>query len=152
MKVTLIQSGTLLLTSLISFNSYALSTGDLLAINAGVQTVDPGYGSLSGISAGSWYAWDLNGDGIIDPSDQMPLLAGTAGGLQLGSTTAAGEMTAPSTFLGVDTYFYFPTTPATILSDDGAGHIELDFTGLVWDFNVASYSLAGNSAFSDTGI
>jgi len=121
--------------SIASAHSFALSTGDLLAVDNG-----------------SWWAWDFTDDGAIEEFEKTPLFAGTANGLVLSSTSLPGEMTAASSYLGLDSYLYFPDVPPSILSSDMAGNFEMDFSGFKWDFNVITVSLAGNSSFGDTGV
>ncbi len=141
-----------LVACLISINSYALSTNDILNIDAGVETYDAVYGFSEGVTTGSYYAWDLNDDGVIDATEEMALQPGGMGGISIGSTMNQGEFDAGTVFLGVNTYFSFPDIPVTILSDNGSGAFELDFSGLYWDFNTNQFSLGGNSLLGDSGV
>jgi hypothetical protein len=85
------------------------------------------------------------------PYSPAPLMD-LCNGLVLGSTSLPGDMTAASSYLGLDSYLYFPDVATSILSNDAAGNFELEFSGLKWDFNVITVSLAGNNNLGDTGV
>ena len=147
MKIRLIST---VMLSLFSTNSFALSSNDLLAFTAGVPTYDQ-FDNYTGVT-GSYYGWDYTDDGAVTLSEQTVLAPGSSNGLLLGATMNNGELNAGSSYLGYETFFSLPDTPVSILSDDGAGVFELDFSGLNWFFNGNDISMGGNSALGDTGI
>lgn len=71
-----------------SAHAFSLSNGDVLFIDAGVNAYDSN-GNFAGVSSGSWFAMDVNGNSKISGTEKVALSEGTTG-LVIGTTTAAG--------------------------------------------------------------
>lgn len=122
------------------------------------------YGSSStGIApaTGSYYAMDIAGNGTFSTYERRAITAnegiqigdvqrayGSHTGLPDGTETPSIDM--PFDFFG-HTGMHQTTSPVTILSDDGAGHVTLNFSG--WALAWAGLDMPlGGSFSSDTGI
>ena len=156
-KITIVSTGVFLSCIAVTAEA-ALSSSALLAFDAGYQTC-----SIDGYSctvSGSYFGVDLQGDGAFDnPGDLIPISAGSDGGLLIGrSQLASGShsgapdvsevapLDAAWSFLG-NTGMHQTTSPVNILSDNGAGTVELDFSGISATWNVVqSSNLGGDSA------
>ena len=115
-----------------------LLNGDLLTINPGVVADYDTYGNPVGVSGGSWFAVDTNGDRALLPTEQFRILsAGTDGGLLIGETQAPGDIDY-SYFFGSDAWLYTVSAP---VSGDGV----LDLTGLRWSWNSTNWTLGGGA-------
>ncbi|VAW68717.1 hypothetical protein MNBD_GAMMA09-1862 [hydrothermal vent metagenome] len=135
LKVTI---GLVLSTQAVS--AYALNAApDLLSFNPGVLSSTSSGGSF--VSSGSYFAMDLTGDGAFSPSERMAISPGSDGGLIMGAVqlasgshggqpdgTEIAPIDAPWSFMG-NTGMHLSNSPTTILSDDGAGNMILDFSG-----------------------
>lgn len=139
----------------------ALASDAVLAFNNGA------YGCASGGTypncdfgditvSGSWWAMDGTGDGAFTLSERIPMAmnqgihigvaqpvsgqshAGSATGMENTSIDLAWD------FLG-NTGMHNTISPVTILSDDGAGTVQLDFSGWAADWNgIEDIDLSGD--------
>ena len=123
-----------------SMSSYAaaLNTGNRLTINSGVYAYNNS-GYTTGVSSGSWFGYDLYGNGTITGNHQVALQQG-AEGFIIGVTQAIGtpthtgaptatdwnSITAPYAFFG-NTGQEYTTSPIT-----GSTEAGLDFSGFNW--------------------
>ncbi|WJW75207.1 VPLPA-CTERM sorting domain-containing protein [Thiohalobacter sp. IOR34] len=116
---------------------------------------------------GSWFSMDADGSGSVSDSEKTPI-APFNGVIVDGVTTQAAsdshsgepdgsenpDIDDPWSFFG-NTGMHQTTSPISVVSNDGAGTVELDFTG--WDVTwngIASIPMGGDTAnfASDTGI
>ncbi len=155
------------LVALIGLNSAsvnaALSSNALLAFDAGLQSCDE-FGSCS--LTGSYFAVDTDYSNSFSVYESIGISPGSAGGLRIGQAQHAanahsgfpdGSETAPLvdpwTFLG-NTGMHQTTSPVNIISDNGAGTVDLDFSGFGAIWNVSTINLGGDSVnyASETGV
>lgn len=143
----------------------ALSSSALLAFDTGYQICDSS-GVCTGMT-GSYFSVDTNDDGSFTAYESIGISPGTDGGLLVGQAQLASNshsgypdgteiapFDSPWTFLG-NTGMHQSTTPTYIISDDGVGNVQLDFSGwsAVWNGN-PDIDLGGDSAnyASETGL
>jgi len=142
----------------------ALSSSALLGFDSGVPVFDT-FGNIIDIQ-GSYFSVDSNSDGVFTVFESIAISPGTDGGLLIGQTQMAanshsgapdGTETAPFdspwSFLG-NTGMHQSTSPVNIISDNGLGAVELDFSGwgAAWN-GIPNIDLGGDSVnFSETGI
>jgi len=144
--IYLLFSGLLLLNIMGSAEA-ALSSTAILNFD------DPVYGDVWGqtvVIAGSNFSVDVNSNGRMDLGERTGL--STNNGLRLGEIQP-GSVAEPGIdqpwlidgFAEGNEGIHYTTSPVTILSDDGQGNIELDFSG--WSANLAGIDigLGGNS-------
>lgn len=169
-KITVIAIA-LTLGSVVSFNANAMLAGNAaLLFNNGVSGCVSGdtgtypncsYGYTT--TSGSYFTMDYNGDGIFSESERnvMTRLNGVyintaqpASGSHSGSPdgTESASIDMPFSFFG-NTGMHQTTSPVTILSDDGAGLVTLNFSGwsVTWN-GIPDIPLGGYTAMGDTGI
>jgi hypothetical protein len=82
-----------------SAHAWSLSYGDRLTIDAGVNTYDSN-GNFAGVSSGSWFAMDTDGNSRISGREKVALSEGTTGIIVGAWNTAPGQITAPWEFFG----------------------------------------------------
>lgn len=136
------------ISSGVSFNaSAALASNAVLLFNDGVNgciTGDtgtyPNCSTYSTITAGSYFALDSNGDSRFSDYERVGMrrqdgvIINTMQPGSSGFNAAAGTIDKPFSFLSV--YGVHQTTsPVSILSDDSAGYVTLDFSGwgITWN-------------------
>jgi len=103
-----------------------------------------GYDLLVG---GSNFGIDSNGNGTIELSERTGIFAND--GIVLGGDAQPGSVSEP----GIDDAWgffgqqgvHFTSSPVTILTDDGAGNVELDFSGWSVNWNGIDVGLGGAS-------
>ena len=96
------------------------------------------------VVAGSNFGVDFTGDGVIDLSERTGLMANDGlilGVVQPGSVTNPG-IDQPWNFFGQQG-IHQTTSAVSILSDDGAGNVELDFSGWSVNWNNTNIPLGG---------
>ncbi len=172
MKKTLLSSAVALaLTAGVSTSANAVSTGDILEFDAGAKVCVLGgtapdsctYGVTD--TVGSYFSMDSDGSGSVSDSEKS--IISMFEGVVIGSTqTASGSHSGTidgSESPTIDNAWEFfgntgmtgTTSDVTILSDDGFGTVELDFSGwsVAWN-GIADIPMGGDSAnfASDTGI
>ena len=142
-----------------------------LNFDAGVKTVNTttilGTVYTSTTISGSWFSMDTNGDGATTIDEQTPI--SPFNGLIVDNVTtqaASGSHSGPVDgtenpdidaaweFFG-NTGMHQTTAPVIVRSNDGAGNVELDFSGwsVTWN-GIADIPMGGDTAnfASDTGI
>lgn len=82
-----------------SAHAFSLSNGNVLFIDSGVNAYDSN-GNFSGVSSGSWFAMDTNGNSKISNFEKIALSQGTQGIVIGAWYTAPGQITAPWEFFG----------------------------------------------------
>ncbi len=125
----------------ITVQAAVVNIGDQLTINSGVYSYDA-YGYGSGISSGSYFAADGDGNSVITGSEKTALHQGTEGFIigviqGTGSPTHDGaplptdwnRITAPYAWFG-NTGQEYTTSPITGSTETG-----LDFSGFNWPWN-----------------
>ena len=162
----------LTLGSTVSFNACAaLASNALLNFAHGTCggvacTYDANNSPTNGpVTGGSYYAMDIAGNGTLSPYERYSITANegvliNTTQLAYGSHTGVPNGTeSPS----IDMPFYYyqstgmhlTTSPVTILSDDGAGQVTLDFSGwsIIWFDDTTVMDLGGHNSISPgTGI
>lgn len=96
------------------------------------------------VVAGSNFGVDFTNDGVIDLSERTGLVVNDGlilGVVQPGSVTSPG-IDQPWDFFGQQG-IHKTTSPVTIISDDGVGNIELDFSGWSITWNNVDVALGG---------
>ena len=155
--------------------SAALASNAVLMFDAGYKTcvlgTDPNTATGCAYdvqtTVGSYFSMDANGDGSVADSEKTPIapnegikigvLQPTSGQSHSGDPTGT-EVTSIDMawgFFGNTGMHNTPTTPITILSDDGAGNVTLDFSGWSVDWNgIEDIPMGGDTAnfASDTGV
>jgi len=135
-----------------SASAAAVNSGEVLQITAGVNAYDSN-GNFSGISSGSWFAMDTNGNGKISGTEKVAISQGTTG-ITIGTTTTAGAshsgliaggdtnaITAPWEFFG-NTGSDYVTTPITGNTTNG-----LNMSGWTVTWNGVPYIPMGTGAW-----
>ncbi len=172
MKNSVIGSAVALaLTAGVSMSANAAVAGDVLEFTAGAKECVLGgtapdscsYGVTT--TVGSYFSMDADGSGTVADSEKTVI--STYDGVILGST----QLASGSHSLGIDgtenpgidnpweffgnTGMHQTTSDTTILSDDGAGTVTIDFTGwsVAWN-GIADIPMGGDTAnfAADTGI
>lgn len=93
---------------------------------------------------GSNFGIDTNGNGAIELSERTGIFANDGivlGSVQPGSVSEPG-IDSPWGFFGQQGV-HFTNAPVTILSDDGVGNVELDFSGWSVNWNGIDIGLGG---------
>lgn len=98
------------------------------------------------VVSGSNFGIDFNNNGAIELSERTGITSND--GLVLG-TAQSGSITSPGIdqpwlFFGIEG-IHQTTSPITILSDDGEGNVELDFSGLSVSWNGNDVGLGGSA-------
>ena len=123
------------------------STVEASLISTAVLNFDaPVYDTNGLVVGGSSFGVDFTGDGIVDLTERTGLVAND--GLILGAVQP-GSPTDP----GIDQAWEFfgnpgihqTTEAVTILSDDGLGNVELDFSGWSVNWNGIDIALGGSA-------
>lgn len=106
-----------------------LNSGDLLTLAPSVPSYD-NYGNWVGISGGSWFAMDTDGNGSISNVEKIALNPGTAGGIVIGTMQSPGEI--DNWMFGASPGGHYTTSPPT-----GGTTAGVDFSGwtVAWNFN-----------------
>ncbi len=148
-----------------SSSQAALSSSALLAFDTG-SVICSSSGGCTG-TTGSYFAVDTDQDGLFTPYESIAMSPGSDGGLLVGQAQIAGNshsgypdgteiapFDAAWTFLG-NTGMHQSSTPTYIVSDDGLGNVQLDFSGwgAVWN-GISAINLGGDSVnyASETGL
>ena len=154
------------LTSVSALSSEAaLSSSALLGFDSGVRVFDT-FGNLIDIQ-GSYFSVDTDSDGVFTFFESITISPGSDSGLLIGQTQLAANshtgapngteiapFDSPWVFLG-NTGMHQSTSPVNIISDNGVGTVELDFSGWGATWNgIPNIALGGDSAnyASETGI
>ncbi|HEY9202587.1 MAG TPA: VPLPA-CTERM sorting domain-containing protein [Gammaproteobacteria bacterium] len=153
------------LTGLFSASSNAaLSSTALLDFDAGSRICNES-STLCSMS-GSYFAVDTDGNNAFTAHESVEISTGSDGGLRIGQAQPAANshpgypdgsetapLDAPWTFLA-NTGMHQTTSPVNIISDNGAGTVELDFSGFGASWNGFSFDLGGDSVnyASETGV
>jgi len=121
------------------------ATVEAALVSTAVLNFDsPVYDANGLVIAGSSFGVDFTGDGIVDITERTGLTAND--GLILGVTQPGSPATPgidqPWQFFG-NPGIHLTTSPVTILSDDGAGNVELDFSGWAVNWNGLDIGLGG---------
>jgi hypothetical protein len=123
-----------------SAHAFSLSYGDVLFIDAGVNAYDSN-GNFAGVSSGSWFAMDTNGNSKIASTEKVALSMGTTG-LVIGATYAAGAShsgpVAPGDTNAITApWEFFGSTGSDYLTVGVTGSTEagLDFSGWTVTWN-----------------
>jgi hypothetical protein len=116
-----------------SAHAATLNNGDQLTITNGPLMDDVIWNDVP--ITGSWYAFDNNGNSTISAGEKVTLQQGTTGIVIGASNTAAGEITAPWSFMAAPGYDWV-STPIT------GGTSGLDMSG---------WMVAWNGSQSDRG-
>jgi len=98
------------------------------------------------VVSGSNFGIDFNNNGSIELIERTGITSNdglTLGTAQPGSITNPG-IDQPWLFFGIEG-IHKTTSPITILSDDGAGNVELDFSGLSVSWNGNEVGLGGSA-------
>lgn len=140
-KSKMLNAAAVSLLGLLSNNaSAALTTGTVLNFDAGqYQCLNGGtYPSCTDSQfsvSGSWWAFDLFGDGVFDPVDKIAMAPGSDGGLVIGVNQVAGGIDDTWQFLASPGN-HVSVSPVTVVNDMGATK-QLDFSGwaLSWNGN-----------------
>ena len=116
---------------------------------------DPGSSSSYGkVLSGSYFGMDTNGDGIVRSQERTPLsqhnglIIGTiqaATGSHIGypDGTESPGIDAPWSFFS-HTGMHYTSSPSNVISNDGAGHVTLDFSGFGVTWNgIAMIDMGG---------
>lgn len=106
----------------------------------------PVYDTNGFVVAGSSFGVDFTGDGIVDLSERTGLMVNDGlilGAVQPGSATEPG-IDQPWQFFG-NPGVHLTNAPVTILSDDGVGNVQLDFSGWMVNWNGIDIGLGGSS-------
>lgn len=119
-----------------------LQPGDLLTITPGVPSYDADTGNYLGVTSGSWFGVDFNGNYAISSMEKTAMYPGTAGGLIVGQTQAAGEIDH-SVFMGTDAQVHTVSAP---VSGDGT----LDLSGWRWLWDNGNSWTLGSGAWTPT--
>ena len=82
-----------------SAHAYSVYNGDRLPITAGVNAYDSN-NDFTGVSSGSWFAIDTDGNSKISGMEKVALSQGTDGIVIGAWNTAPGQITAPWEFFG----------------------------------------------------
>lgn len=135
----------ILLSGALLFNSISIAEAALVS-TATLNFDTPVYNQDGLVTSGSNFGIDLNGNSIIELSERIGLTSND--GLKLGVVQSA-SVTSPGidqpwmTFgaLGIS----YTTSPVNILSDDGQGNVELDFSGWSVNWNGGDIGLGGAS-------
>lgn len=143
--------------TLISLNVHAavVNNGDVLTVTSGIYQYNA-TGGVTGVSGGSYYGVDTNGDHAISDSEKTLLSQGTTG-LVIGVSTSPGAyhsgaptasdtnaITAPDYFFG-NTGSWYSTTPIT--GDTVSG---LNMSDWDWAWNTLSTTNLGGMAWQPT--
>lgn len=114
-----------------------LQAGDLLTIAPGIPAGYDNYGNPVGVTGGSWFGVDTNGNGELAETERFVTNPGSAGGLIVGATQAPGEI-EQGHFYGYDAWLYTVSAPT---SGDGT----LDLSGLRWSWNSVNWTFSGGA-------
>lgn len=149
----------------------ALSTGDLLAFTPGTVASYDSYGNPVGVTGGSWFAFDLNGNGSVNLANEAYAMSvGPDGGVLMGVAqlasgshsgppdgTESPRIDAPTRFFG-NTGMHGNGAPVSITSELGTTKL-LDFGGWHYIWNriepatpSVGFWLGGDAAQGDTGL
>ena len=129
--------------SVLSMGVIATSEAALLS-TAILNFDEPVYDSNGLVVAGSNFGVDFTGDGTIELIERTGLMANDGlilGVVQPGSPTLPG-IDQPWNFFGIQGV-HKTTAAVTIISDDGAGNVELDFSGWTINWNGIDIGLGG---------
>lgn len=88
-KTVRVLLGALLITGPMVASAATLYIGDVLSIDAGVETYDSN-GNVAGVIAGSWFAFDYNADTNIGVNERSALSSGPYGGIIIGMIQSTG--------------------------------------------------------------
>ena len=143
----------------------SLSSSALLGFDSGVTIYDIDGNPIE--IQGSYFSVDTDNDGNFTPYESIAISTGTEGGLLIGQTQLAANshsnapdgteiapFDSPWQFLG-NTGMHQSTSPVNIISDNGMGIVELDFSGWGATWNgIPNINLGGDidNFTSETGI
>lgn len=123
------------------------TTAEAALISTAILNFDaPVYDENSLVTSGSNFGIDANGNFTIELSERTGLVSNN--GLKLGVTqpasVASPDIDQPWWTFGQQGIHY-TTSPINILSDDGQGNVELDFSGWSVNWNNIDFAMGGNS-------
>lgn len=160
-KITAVVPITLIIASFSMHTHASLAPDALLTFVSGQPVYDNG--ELTGF-VGSYFSIDYDGDGIVEDFEKgglvmnQGIILGTAqptsGQSHSGVVTGTEITSIDQAFMfGGSTAMHNTVLPITIVSDDGAGNVVLDFEGWRWDWNgLEDIDWSGDPGFpSDTG-
>jgi len=171
MKMAVVVSGLALMVPFSTTVHAALASDAVLAFNNGVYEcasggIYPSCNNSDTIVTGSWWAFDISQDGAFTGGERLPLAMNQ--GIRIGTAQPVSGQShgGPVTGLentGIDLAWNFlynagmhnTTSPVSILSDDGAGNVQLDFSGWSFDWNgIEDIGLGGDQVNypADTGV
>jgi hypothetical protein len=140
--------GTVTLTT----QAATLVNGNVLTITSGVPTYDSN-GNLAGVSSGSWFGCDCNGNNALTSNELTPLSQGTTG-IVVGVATLPGASHAGAPLLGdtnaIDApYSFFGNTAsdATSIGITGSTAAGLDMSGWKWAWSGVPVVNMGSGAW-----
>ena len=122
----------------------ASSAGQAALLSTAVLNFDDPVIEGGLVVAGSSFGVDFTGDGTIDLSERTGLMSNDGlilGTIQPASTTAPG-IDQPWDFFGQQG-IHQTTSAVSIISDDGFGNVELDFSGWSVNWNGIDIGLGG---------
>lgn len=142
-------------TATLSAGSHAASLyyGDVLTITAGTPSYDAN-GDPAGVSSGSWFGCDCNGDRKIGATEKWPPLAQGSTGIVIGVATSPGAShtgePVPGDTNAIDApYAFFGNTGSDFTSIGITGSTEtgLDMSGWGWTWAGVTVANMGGGAF-----
>jgi len=139
MNKTLVRTACALAFGTVALTAQAatLVNGNVLTIAAGVPTYD-GDGNFAGVTSGSWFGCDCNGNNVLTSVELTPLSQGTAG-IVIGVATLPGASHTgdplPGDTNAIDApYSFFGNTASdfTTIGITGSTEAGLDMSGWKW--------------------
>jgi len=137
----------------------ALSSTALLSFDTGSQVCDSS--GLNCTMLGSYFSVDTDNDGAFTAYESIGISPGMDGGILIGQAQPApnGSPSYPNgtEITGIDAAWAFlgstgmhqTTSPVNIISDNGSGVVQLDFSGFSASWSVINnINLGGSSAYA----
>jgi len=106
-------------------------------------------------TTGSYFSMDADGDGSVVDSEKVPVAM--SGGVLVDnvSTQAPGDIDQVWSFFGSESGNHYTTSAIQVTANDGAGNVDLDFSGWTVTWNgIPTIPMGGDTAnfAADTGI
>jgi hypothetical protein len=148
----------------------SLAAGTILKIDPGVVTCLADLGTPpdnctygTNVAKGSYFAMDMNGNGVFQATEKTPLAPGPDGGVIMGRTQSASGshngkpngseqpgIDAPWSFFG-NTGLDYTTIAPSVLTNKGAGVLTLNWKGWTVTWNgIAAIPMGGDKADNPT--
>ena len=135
----------ILFSGILLINAISLAEAALVS-TATLYFDTPVYNQDGLVTSGSNFGIDTNGNSIIELSERVGLTSND--GLKLGvaqpASVASPGIDQPWMTFGQQGISY-TTSPVTILSDDGQGNVELDFSGWSVNWNNIDFDFGGGA-------